>query len=260
MGAQEASAAAVGAQRTLTLVLRSLWTHFVVVSLVLVLGPIAILLSPFTRGEIVFFLGRFWSRCILKAAGARLEIEGLEKLSPGAARVLVGNHSSNFDIYVLILSLEGHRFRFTPKQEIKYIPIFGWALWAGGFPFIDRQRSTRSRKTISKVAEKIRREKMNVVFFPEGTRSTRDELMPFKKGPFVLAIDAQVEVVPFVIHGAKWVQSRHRFFVRPGVIRVEFLDAIPTQGLTYEDRDRIVEAARSQVLRALGDEKARGIS
>jgi 1-acyl-sn-glycerol-3-phosphate acyltransferase len=258
--AQNTPAGMTAANGTLRLVLRSLWTHFVVISLVLVLGPIAIVLSPFTRGEIVFVLGRFWSRCILKAAGATLRVDGLEKLRPGVARVLVGNHASNFDIYVLILSLEGHRFRFTPKQEIKYIPIFGWALWAGGFPFIDRRRSARSRRTMAKVAERIRREKLNVVFFPEGTRNTGNELLTFKKGPFVLAIDAQVEVVPFAIHGAKWVQSRHRFLVRPGAIRVELDDPIPTEGLTYEDRGRLTEQARLALERMLGDEKARGIS
>ncbi len=242
------------------LALRSLAVHVVTFVLVLFLGPLATLLSPFTRGQIVFWLGRIWSGIILPVAGVRLEVEGMEKVPMGRAHVLVGNHTSNFDIHAMILALHGHYFRFTPKAEIKYMPIFGWALWAGGFPFIDRGSSVKARRTMERVAERIRREGMNVVFFPEGTRNTRTEWMPFKKGPFVLAIEAGVPVVPFVLHGARRVQGRHGFWVRPGVVRLEVLDPLPTEGLTYADRDALVAKARDAMVAAVGDEKARGIS
>ena len=239
---------------------RSLATHVVMAVGVLILGPIAILLSPFTHGDIVLLLGRIWSRSILWVAGVRLEIEGIEKMQRDEARVLVGNHTSNFDIYVAILALKDHRFRFTPKRELKWLPIFGWALWASGFPFIDRGRSVKARRTMERVAKRIRKAGMSLVFFPEGTRSTRSELMPFKKGPFVLAIDAGVPLVPFVIHGARRVQGRRVFTVRPGTIRVTFLEPISTEGLGYEDRDDLLLRARTAILEELGDEKAKGIS
>ncbi len=239
---------------------RSLMTHAVMAVGVLILGPIAILLSPFSRGDMVLFLARLWSRSILRVAGVRLEIEGMERLLRGEARVLVGNHTSNFDIYVMILALKDHRFRFTPKKELQWVPVLGWALWASRFPFIDRGRSKTSLQTMKRLAERIRRMGMSLVFFPEATRSTRDELMAFKKGPFVLAIDAGVSLVPFVIHGARRVQGRHVFTVRPGTIRVTFLEPISTEGMSYEDRDDLLLRARTAILEELGDEKAKGIS
>jgi 1-acyl-sn-glycerol-3-phosphate acyltransferase len=239
---------------------RSLATHVVLVLGVLLLGPIAILLSPFKRGDMVLFLGRIWARSILRVAGVRLEIEGMERLVRGEARVLVGNHTSNFDIYVMMLALKDHCFRFTPKKELKWLPVFGWALWASRFPFIDRGRSQKSLQTMQRLTERIRRMGMSLVFFPEATRSTRNELMAFKKGPFVLAIGAGVPLVPFVIHGARRVQGRRVFTVRPGIIRVTFLEPVPTEGLRYEDRDELLLRARRAILEELGDEKARGIS
>ncbi len=242
------------------LALRSIAVHVVTFILVLLLGPTATLLCPFTRGEGVFWMGRAWSTIILAVAGVRLEVEGLEKIRQGRAHVLVGNHTSNFDIHAMILGLRDHCFRFTPKAEAKYLPIFGWALWAGRFPFIDRGTSVKAHRTMEKVARRIREEGLNVLFFPEGTRNARNEWMPFKKGPFVLAIQAGVPVVPFALHGARRVQGRHGFWVRPGVIRLEVLDPLPTEGLSYADRDALMAKARDAIVAAVGDEKARGIS
>jgi len=244
----------------LKLALRSLAVHVITFILVVVFGSIATVLSPFTRGEIVFWLGRIWSSLVLAVAGVRFETSGLEKLEAGKAHVLVGNHTSNFDIHAMILALREHHFRFTPKSELKYLPIFGWALWAGGFPFIDRGSSAKARRTMKEVANRIRREGITVIFFPEGTRNTRNEWMPFKKGPFVLAIDAGVPLVPFVLHGARRVQGRREFWVHPGTIRLEVLEPLPTEGLTYADRNALVERAREAMVSAIGDEKARGIS
>lgn len=240
--------------------LRSLAVHAVTYTLIVVFGSIATLLSPFTRGRIVFWLGWIWSTLILSIAGVRLEVEGLEKIPVERAHVLVGNHTSNFDIHAMILALRRHHFRFTPKAELKYVPIFGWALWAGGFPFIDRGRSAKAHRTMQKVARRIHDEGINVVFFPEGTRSTRNEWMPFKKGPFVLAIEAGVPLVPFVLHGARRVQSRKAFFVNQGTIRLEVLEPLSTEGLTYADRDALVAKAFDAMKTAIGDEKERGIS
>jgi 1-acyl-sn-glycerol-3-phosphate acyltransferase len=227
---------------------RSLVTHVVVFLGVLVFGPIATVLSPFTGGQIVFWLGVIWSRINLVTAGVRLEVEGVEKVRKGEAQIIVANHGSNFDIYAMIPALKGHYYRFIAKKEILYLPIFGWALWAGGFPFVDRGHSAKAQATLRKVQAKIRRTGMSILAFPEGTRNTRPGLLPFKKGAFILAIDLGVPLVPVAIHGAK------------GTIRVEFLDPIPTKGLTYDDRDALIARTRGAIEAALGDEIRRGVS
>jgi 1-acyl-sn-glycerol-3-phosphate acyltransferase len=236
---------------TWRLAIKSITVHITVWVLVLILGPIATVLSPITRGQIVFWLGLLWSKIIMGVAGVKLEIEGLEKVKRGQAQVLVGNHASNFDIYVMIISLRRHYYRFVAKKEILYIPIFGWALWAGRFPFVDRQHNEKAQKTMKRLAQRVKRTGLSILAFPEGTRNRTARLMPFKKGPFVLAIDLGVPLVPFVIHGAQRVQGRHKYLVRSGTIRVEFLDRIETAGMTYEDRDRLIESVRGDIERRL---------
>ena len=225
-------------------VLRSFAFHVVNWSGVIVFGTTAILLSPFTKGQIVFWLGRLWSWINLKVSGVTLVIEGREHVQDRSSQVLLGNHTSNFDIFVTILSLKNVYYRFLVKKEALYLPVFGWALWAGGFPFLDRQKGHKSIRTMSKVARRLQRTGMSIVGFPEGTRNTLDHLLPFKKGSFVVAIELGAPVIPFVIHGAKAVQGRHEFRINPGTIRIKFFPPIPTAGMSYQDRDPLIEKVR----------------
>jgi 1-acyl-sn-glycerol-3-phosphate acyltransferase len=79
----------------------------------------------------------------------------------------------------------------------------------------------------------------SVTVYPEGTRGSDYPLRPFKKGPFVLAIQAQAPIVPVFIHGALEVQRKGEFKVRPGTIHMHYLPAIPTVGMTYDQRDEL---------------------
>ncbi len=229
------------------MVLRSILVHVTVWVLVAILGPIVIVLSPFTGGNVVFWAGRIWSEIILKVAGVDLEICGAHKVVEGRGQMLVGNHASNFDIYVMILALRRHYYRFVVKKELARLPIFGWALWASGFPFVDRGNSAKARRTMDKLSRRIKKTGLSILAFPEGTRNRTGELMPFKKGVFVLAIENDMPVVPFAIEGAQHVQRRHGFRVRPGTIRLTFFDPIPTADLTYDDRDALVAKARDVI-------------
>ncbi|MEW5765608.1 MAG: lysophospholipid acyltransferase family protein [Acidobacteriota bacterium] len=231
---------------------RCLMIHAVVWGLTLILGILATLLCPFTRGEIVLWLGRFWSWAILKSAGVTLRVEGLERFERGRPYVLVPNHASNFDIYAMILALKGRYYRFIAKKEVLYLPVFGWALWAGGFPFVDRRNNAKARRTLAKLAERMRRTGLSLISFPEGTRNKTDEiLLPFKKGPFVLALDLQAPILPVSIRGARKVQSRHGFWFSPGEITVVFHEPIPTEGLGYEMRDSLRDRTREVILESL---------
>jgi 1-acyl-sn-glycerol-3-phosphate acyltransferase len=229
-------------------VARSLFAHAVIWTQVIVLGTICILLSPFTRGQIVIWLGPFWGRVNFKVSGVTFTMEGLEKLARGRVQVLVGNHTSNYDIYSLMYALKGFNYRFLVKKEVLYLPVLGWALWAAGFPFVDRSHGAKARRTMKRTAERLQRSGTSIVTFPEGTRNcTQEPLLPFKKGAFVLAIDLQAPIVPFAIHGAREVQPRHRLTIEGGPVRLVFLDPIPTEGMTYADRDALMEKARSAI-------------
>ena len=236
----------------LGLVARSTCVHVAIWIMVAVFGTTAILLSPFTRGQIVFWLGRLWGNIILWMSGVKLEVVGLERVLKNHPQVLVGNHTSNFDIYATIPALRDRYYRFLPKRELIYWPVLGWALWVGGFPFIDRGNSTKAHRTMNKLSVRMKRTGLSILAFPEGTRNCSDQLLlPFKKGPFVVAMEVGVPVLPFVLHGAREAQSRHAFIIHPGTIQVEFLEPIPVEGLGYQDRNQLVQKARGAIEAAL---------
>lgn len=241
------------APHTPLLWLRSIVVHLTVWTLVAVFGTTAIVLSPFTKGAIVFFLGRIWGWCIMKVAGVTLEVDGIENLAGEATQVIVGNHTSNFDIYVMLFILHRRYFRIVCKKQLVYIPIFGWALWISGFPFLDRSNPSRAQATMEKTAALMKRTGMSILAFPEGTRNVEPGLMRFKKGPFVLALEAGVPIVPFAIYGAREVQSRHSFWVHPGRIRVSVLPKVGVDNLTYEDRDALIKTVRDSVEKRLAE-------
>lgn len=240
-------------EHTPLLWLRSIAVHLTVWILVAVFGPIAIVLSPFTKGAIVFFLGRIWGWCIMKLAGTTLEVDGIENLAGEATQVIVGNHTSNFDIYVMLFVLHRKYFRIVCKKQLAYIPIFGWALWVSGFPFLNRSNSKKAQATMEKTAALMKRTGISILAFPEGTRNVEPGLMRFKKGPFVLALEAGVPIVPFAIYGAREVQPRHAFWIHPGKIRVSVLPEVKTDTLTYKDHNALVDQVRSSIERRLAE-------
>ena len=115
---------------------------------------------------------------------------------------------------------------------------------------IERENRKSAFESYRVAAERIRAG-ASVVVFPEGTRGRTYTLRTFKKGPFVLAVAAGVPMVPTVVHGTLEVMSRDSFRVRPGVVNIHFLDSIDTEGLTYEDRNRLSLAAWDRMASAM---------
>jgi 1-acyl-sn-glycerol-3-phosphate acyltransferase len=249
-----ASANSSNACKATLVALRSIFTHVTVWLATMVLGPLAMIFTFIFPKKTVTNLGYLWSWIILKAAGVNLQIIGAENVPEGCA-VMTGNHSSNFDIHAVILSLRPHYYRFVVKKELRWIPIFGWALWISRFPFVDRQRSPKARRVMTRLQERMRATSMKIVMFPEGTRNRRPGMLPFRKGAFVLAIDLGVPVVPMVISGARRVQSRHGFTVRPGQMSITFLEPIPTKGMTYADRDTLAQKVYDLIYERLDEDE-----
>lgn len=192
---------------------------------------------------------RGYGRNLLRINRIPLEIRGAERLEGSLPCVYVANHESWLDILALMAALPGS-FRFVAKQEIRFFPFIGWALRAGGQIVIDRKRITHAIRAYDAAAARVR-SGLSAVVFAEGTRTRDGRLLPFKKGPFVLAIAAQVPVVPVYVEGGFAMLPKYRVSPRPGVMRVHFGQPIPTTGLTYEDRHRLMERSRAAVL-ALG--------
>jgi 1-acyl-sn-glycerol-3-phosphate acyltransferase len=160
--------------------------------------------------------------------------------------VVVGNHQSNLDIATWGTFFP-YRSVAVGKKEILRIPVFGMLWKVSKHILIDRSNAIRARESLAAAAERIRTEKLSVWVLPEGHRNTKPEMLPFKKGAFHLAIAAQVPVIPFATSPMWTVLDAHRWMVRPGTVRVRFMDPIPTAGMTDADVDRLSLAARAAI-------------
>jgi 1-acyl-sn-glycerol-3-phosphate acyltransferase len=138
------------------------------------------------------------------------------------------------------------------KMEVKRIPLFGAAAGAVAAIYIDR-KNRRSAFAAYEEAVPQMKGGMSVGVFPEGTRGFTYELRPFKKGPFVLAIAAQVPIVPVVARGSLEIQRKGQVLIHPHPIELTFLEPVPTAGHTYDDREAII----ARVWNAMADELER---
>jgi 1-acyl-sn-glycerol-3-phosphate acyltransferase len=187
---------------------------------------------------------RRWARALLWAGGVKVERYGGDDLPPGTPRVFIANHVSWYDIPAMIEALP--HYGFVAKRELETIPLFGAAAKGVGVIYIDRENRKAAFGAYEDAAKEIRAGR-SVLVYPEGTRGDRYSLRPFKKGPFVLAIGSGAPIVPVVIHGTIEVNPRSEFRVTPGTVHVHMLEPIPTEGLTYADRDALAERVRERM-------------
>jgi 1-acyl-sn-glycerol-3-phosphate acyltransferase len=205
-------------------------------------------------GDSVLSLARLWSRVILGVPGVKLDVKMHAPLQPGRPYVFMPNHASMVDIWAVFVAIPA-TFRFIAKKQLSRIPLFGWAMAAGRFIFIDRQNAASARRTVQEAARRIR-SGQSVVIFPEGTRTRDGHLLPFKKGGFHLAMDSGVDIVPVAIKGSREIMPRGAALIRAGTVTVEVGEPIPTAGLTNGDRDALIAKVRGRVAEMLGEPSA----
>lgn len=205
----------------------------------------ALLRRPDRPGSAFWWVPRTWSRAVLWAAGIDLRIHHLERIGDGQNGVVfASNHVSWFDVFSLSATLP--RYSFVAKAELMRIPIFGAGARAIGTVPIERD-NRKSAFASYETAAQIVRAGRPIVVFPEGTRGRTYPLRPFKKGPFVLAIAAGAPIVPVVVHGTMAVMPKGAWRIKSGVVDLHFLEAVPTTGMTYEDRDRLSRTVRERI-------------
>lgn len=192
-----------------------------------------------------------WARNILAAAGTTVHVRGLERLPPGTC-ILASNHQSNFDPVVVFACVPKH-LRFVAKAELFRIPFFGGWLKRLGNLRVERGGNEKDRQTLEEAVSAVR-EKVSVMFFPEGTRSVDGQLKPFKKGAALLAIQAQVPLVPMAIAGTREILPTGSRWIRGGRHAALVVGApIPTVGLGEQDREALTERSRVAVAELLDE-------
>ncbi len=212
-------------------------------------GLLAILTSFFTRtGNAVHIVARIWGRSILIASRVPVTVNGEEHFDSSRPYIFMSNHQSNFDIPVLLAHLRC-QFRWLAKAELFRIPIFGRGMRGAGYIPIDRSDRRAAIRSLQAAAETIRRGS-SVMIFPEGTRSLDGQIRPFKKGGFVLAVDAGVPIVPVVICGTFAVMSKSSLRIHRGPVRIRVLEPIETDGYGRKRKDELLELVRERMLEA----------
>jgi 1-acyl-sn-glycerol-3-phosphate acyltransferase len=188
-------------------------------------------------------LVRRWARWLIRLHHIPLSILGRERLDPNQSYVFASNHESFVDVWALVLAIP-HSCRFVAKKELLKVPFFGPAMEDAGHISIDRHDLQSAFGSYDQAAEAIQNG-LSAAVFVEGTRSRDGVMLPFKKGPFVLAIRAGVPVVPVRIRGGFENLPKGSIAVQGRPMSVEFGEPIPTAGLTYDDRDTLSARCRA---------------
>lgn len=227
--------------------LRSLLIIFIGAIFTILCSIVAIVIGIFgPYSKAANGLVRFWAKSLLSLSGIKLEIIGQDKIFEQPPSVYIANHQSLFDILAAIISIPGTA-RFIAKKELFRIPVFAQGLKLIGTIKIDRGNSAKARETINESIKIIKRG-VSVIIFPEGTRSKDGKIKPFKKGGFVLATQGKIPIVPMVISGSLYIMAKQNLRVRKGKIKVEFLDPIATDNMSYEDRNMLMENVRQKII------------
>ena len=202
------------------------------------------------RGGVYDRAGRLWSKYVLQLNGVPVTVKGMEHLAPGRPYVFISNHFSFADIWVLFAALPDS-LRFISKKELFRIPILGFAMRKAKHISIDRQNLQAAFGAYEEAAQAVR-DGISAVVFAEGTRSRNGKLQQFKKGPFVLAIAADVPIVPIWVEGTYEAFPPGALVFRRRPVEVRIGTPIPTSGMTYDARDELSKRAHAAVVALSG--------
>jgi 1-acyl-sn-glycerol-3-phosphate acyltransferase len=225
----------------------------------LVLGlPVSLILVPWAMitGNLMpmYRASMAVVRVGLRLAGIRVEVEGLERVPKGVACIFMSNHVSNLDPPAL-LPLIPVRTSIYLKKSLMKIPILGYAMGLAEFVPVSRDGLVESAQESVRLATAVLAKGIHMTTFVEGTRSRDGRLLPFKKGPFYLAMKSGAPCIPVSISGTESMMQKGSLRIRPGVVRVVF--HAPIYSAQVGDRDALMLAVREAIASGL-PERMRG--
>ena len=225
---------------------RSVLAYVIVSIYVMLAGPIALAIGIGLKNKTALYLpGHIGVGLALGLAGIRYRVRGREHIPKQRAVVFCSNHESNVDPPVLFQALH-KRLHVLFKAELTKLPVLGAVMVAGGFVPVERDRREASMNSIDRAADSIRSGN-SFLIFPEGTRSRTSELLPFKKGGFIMAIKAQAPIVPVAVSGGRAAMQKGSWFVRPVMVDVRIGEPVETSGFSLDDRDELIEIVRERI-------------
>ena len=218
----------------------------------LVVAPIMLLYTILTGNVMPLYrIGMKLGITGVRVAGIKINVLGMSNLDPARSYIFMSNHASNLDPPVFVPNIPG-RCSVLLKKEVLRVPIFGRVLKMAEMVPVDRHNREAVIESVHAAARVLRRG-LNMVIFPEGTRSLDGRLLPFKKGPFHLAVEAGVPVVPVTLLGTYECWPKGQFASRGGTTTVVFHP--PIEPSAFGDRETLMAQVRDAISSALPEDR-----
>ncbi|MDD5556539.1 MAG: lysophospholipid acyltransferase family protein [bacterium] len=206
----------------------------------------AMLLAAVANARIASFVGGvIWARLITWLTPVLVEVVGRENIDTGQSYVVISNHRSFYDIFILYGRL-GMDIKWIMKRELKKIPFLGIAAETVGHIYVDRSNIRSALALVKAVKSKMTRG-TSVVFFPEGTRSKTGEMGAFKKGAFLIAVDLGLPILPVTIIGTEGILPANTMDLFPGRVKVIIHKPVPTAGCHQNDIQELAGRVREVI-------------
>lgn len=199
--------------------------------------------------RLVFRCVNIWATSLLKLAGVKITVEGKENIPKDGVCVFVSNHQGNFDIPVLLTSLDKPN-GIVAKKEIEKLPfVKGW-MYLLDCVFIDRENPRKAMSTINEAISLVKSGR-SMVIFPEGTRSKGGPVAPFKGGAFRICEKSGAPVVPVCINGTYKVMEANNNWLKPADVKIKILPAIETKDMERAQLKELSDIVREEIVRNL---------
>ena len=224
------------------------WSYVFLSWWILVIPYVIFLLFPFRIFHPVanFMEKRLWAASFVWIAGIHLNTKGIDKVDWSRSYIIMSNHESLIDIFVYMAKLPMW-FRWVAKKILFEVPVLGWSMYMRKDISIDRRNRETSIASYNKAAKSLQDGGRSIMIFPKGTRGETEEIGPFKKGPFMLAIQSQCPILPIVIHGTGQVLKRGSLIVNPCNVEMRVGQPIETKGLTEKGRDELMRRVHGKM-------------
>ena len=191
------------------------------------------------------FFGVIWGKTLSFIFNIKLIVKGKHNLQD-RNYIFAANHASLIDIPLLLIAVNRYTV-FIAKSELSKIPIFKSILDRAGFIFVDRKNNDSAVKSMNNLMDDIKKIPRSVAIFPEGTRTSDGELLPFKKGAAIFAINTDIPVIPVAISGTFSWSKKKLFDISQSVISFEFGEPITTENYSFDDRDYLTEKIKTNI-------------